>query len=154
MGYRVIGIDISADALLEAKAQGAEYVFNPIKDKDYYVETIKHLTTKGCKTVINFTNSAAAYATAPDILRTNGLLLIVGIPQQPLTFKALDLSMCKFRVKGANNGTTPTLKKCFEFSHKHGIKPHMEVYSLDRFEEMVDVMKQGGQRGRLGVVFD
>jgi alcohol dehydrogenase, propanol-preferring len=153
MGYRVIGIDISPDALLEAKAQGAEHVFSPIKDKDY-VATIKQLTTKGCKAAINFTNSTAAYATAPDVLRTNGLLLVVGIPQQPLTFKAIDLSMCKFRVKGANNGTTPTLKKCIEFSHKYGIKPHVEVYSLDQFEEMVDVMKQGRQRGRLGVVFD
>ena len=153
MGYRVIGIDISPDALLEAKAQGAEHVFNPVKDKDY-VGTIKKITSKGCKTVINFTNSAAAYASAPDVLRTGGLLLVVGIPQQPLAFKAMDLSMCKFRVKGANNGTTPTLKKCIEFSHKHAIKPHMEVYSLDRFAEMVDVMKRGGQRGRLGVVFD
>lgn len=152
MGYRVIGIDICPDALLKAKAQGAEHVFNPIKDTDY-VNTIKHLTNKGCKAVINFTNSVAAYATAPDILRPNGLLLVVGIPQQSLTFRAIDLSMRKFRVKGANNGTTPTLKKCIDFSHKHGIKPHMEVYSLDRFEEMVDVMKQGRQRGRLGVVF-
>jgi propanol-preferring alcohol dehydrogenase len=153
MGYRVIGIDISPDALLEAKAQGAEHVFNPKKDKDY-VSTIKQLTTKGCKTVINFTNSTAAYASAPGVLRTNGLLVVVGIPQQPLTFKAIDLSMRKFRVKGANSGTTPTLKKCIEFSHKHGIKPHVELYSLDQVEQMVDVMKQGMQRGRLGVLFD
>jgi propanol-preferring alcohol dehydrogenase len=153
MGYRVIGIDISPVALLEAKAQGAEHVFNPIKDKDY-VQTIKQLTTKGCKTAINFTNSAAAYAAAPDLLRVNGLLLVVGIPQQPLTIKALDLSMCKFRVKGANNGTQSMLQKCIDFSHKHDIKPHMEVYSLDRFEEMIDVVKKGEQRGRLGVVFD
>ena len=153
MGYRVIGIDISPDALLEAKAQGAEHVFNPIKDKNY-VETVKQITGKGCKTVINFTNSTAAYATAPDVLRTGGLLLVVGIPQQALAFKAIDISMCRFRVKGANNGTTPTLKKCIEFSHKHGIKPHMEVYSLDRFQDMVDLMNKGGQRGRLGVVFE
>ena len=118
------------------------------------MEVIKKIPSKGCKTVINFTNSAPAYAAAPDVLRTNGLLLVVGIPQQPLAFKALDLSMCKFRVKGANNGTTPKLKKCLDFSHEHGIKPHMEVYSLDRFEEMVDVMKKGGQRGRMGVVFN
>jgi alcohol dehydrogenase, propanol-preferring len=77
--YRVIGIDISPEALLEAKAQSAEHVFNPIKDTDY-VPTIKQLTNKGCKTVINFTNSVAAYAAVPDILHPNGLLLVVSIP--------------------------------------------------------------------------
>jgi Zn-dependent alcohol dehydrogenase len=43
--YRVIGIDISPDTLLEAKVQGAEHVFNPIKDKDY-VQAIKQLTSR------------------------------------------------------------------------------------------------------------
>src|SRR4051794_21936227 len=42
------------------------------------IQAIKQLTTKGCKAAINFTNSAAAYAAAPDVLRINGLLLVVG----------------------------------------------------------------------------
>lgn len=88
MCHRVIGIDTYPEALLEAKAQGAEHVFNPIKDTDY-VPTIKQLTNKGCKTVINFTHFVAAYATVSDILHPNGLLLVVAIPQQPLTFESL-----------------------------------------------------------------
>ena len=68
---------------------------------------------------MNFTYFAAAYASAPDVLRTGGLLLIVRIPQQQLAFKATDLAMGKFRVKQANNGTTPTLKECIELSPKH-----------------------------------
>lgn len=48
MCHRVTGIDTYPEALLEAKAQGAEHVFNPIKDTDF-VPTIKQLTNKGCK---------------------------------------------------------------------------------------------------------
>ena len=35
MGYRVVGIDLSPDAIEEAKAQGADHAFNPSQDKDY-----------------------------------------------------------------------------------------------------------------------
>lgn len=153
-GCRVIGIDLSADALHEATQQGADHVFNPATDADY-VARIRELTGgKGCHAAINFTNSAPAYAGATALLRYHGVLMVTGIPQKPLQFSAMDVSMLRVRVRGSNNGTTRRLKECLAFSHEHGIKPHVTQYRLEQFQEMLDLMESGKHKGRLGVLFE
>ena len=152
-GFKVIGIDLSSDALEEAKAQGADHVFNPSKDTDY-VDQIRKITGKGCHGAINFTNSVKAYWDAPSVLRYNGVLMVTGIPQKPIQFQSIDVSMLRIRVRGANNGRTDQLRDCLDFSSKHGIVPHMTQYKLEQFQEMVDMMMAGQHKGRMGVVFD
>ena len=46
------------------------------------------------------------------------------------------------------------MKKCLDFSHKHGIKPSITHYKLEQFHEMLDIMRQGKQKGRMGIVFE
>ncbi|KAK3061111.1 hypothetical protein LTR53_019882, partial [Teratosphaeriaceae sp. CCFEE 6253] len=87
-GYRVIGIDTSADAIAEAKASGADHAFNPKSDVDYVQQT-RQITGKGCHAAINVTNSVPAYSSTPELLRMNGLLMVTGIPQKPLQFQAM-----------------------------------------------------------------
>ena len=152
-GVKVIGIDLSPDALEEAKAQGADYTFNPKTDTDY-VEKVRSLTGKGCHAAINFTNSVPAYSNTPAVLRYNGVLMVTGIPQKPIQFNAMDVSMLKIRVRGSNNGRTDQLRKCLEFSHQHGIKPHMTEFKLEKFQDMLDTMHAGAHKGRMGVVFE
>ncbi|KAK5161036.1 hypothetical protein LTS14_000830 [Recurvomyces mirabilis] len=151
-GYKVIGIDLSPAALEEAKSLGADHVFSPKTDSDY-VQQVRKITGKGCHAAINYTNSVQAYTSSPDLLRMNGVLMVTGIPQKPLQFQAMDLSMTRIRVRGSNNGTTPRLEKCIEFSHKHGIKPHVTQFELDDFSKMVEMMESGKATGRLGVLF-
>ena len=152
-GFKVIGIDLSKDALEEAKASGADYTFSPKDDPDY-VEQVRKLTGKGCHGCINFTNSTLAYWNAPQVLRYNGVLMVTGIPQKPIQFQGMDVSMLRIRVRGANNGRTDQLRNCLEFSAKHGIEPHMTKYKLEQFQEMVDLMEAGQHKGRMGIVFD
>lgn len=152
-GYKVIGIDLSPEAIDEAKAQGADHAFNPKADTDY-VQLIRKLTGKGCHAAINYTSSVAAYSSAPDLLRVNGVLMVTGTPQKPLQFQALDISMSRIRVRGSNNGTTPRLEKCIAFSHKHGIRPHVTQFKLEEFNRMLELMESGKHKGRMGVLFD
>ncbi|KAK1037168.1 hypothetical protein LTR74_018826 [Friedmanniomyces endolithicus] len=152
-GYRVIGIDLSAEALAEAKTSGADHVFNPKADADY-IRQVREITGKGCHAAINVTNSVPAYSSTPQLLRMNGVLMVTGIPQSPLQFQAMDISMNRIRVRGSNNGTTPRLEKCVEFSHEHGIRPRVTQFKLDEFEEMLKLMESGKHKGRLGVLFD
>ncbi|KAK0924707.1 hypothetical protein LTR57_005629 [Friedmanniomyces endolithicus] len=152
-GYRVVGIDLSAEALAEAKTSGADHVFNPKADADY-IRQVREITGKGCHAAINVTNSVPAYSSTPQLLRMNGVLMVTGIPQSPLQFQAMDISMNRIRVRGSNNGTTPRLEKCVEFSHEHGIRPRVTQFKLDEFEEMLKLMESGKHKGRLGVLFD
>ncbi|KAK3649601.1 hypothetical protein LTR56_006784 [Elasticomyces elasticus] len=152
-GYRIIGIDLSPDALAEAKASGADHAFNPKTDSDY-IQQVREITGKGCHAAINVTNSVPAYSSTVDLLRMNGVLMVTGIPQKPLSFSAMDLSMTRIRVRGSNNGTTPRLEKCVQFSHEHNITPHVTQFKLDEFEDMLKLMESGKHKGRMGVLFD
>lgn len=80
--------------------------------------------------------------------------MAVGLPAKPVPVNMLDVSMMRLRVRGANNGRTDQLKKCLEFSHKHGIKPSITHYKLEQFHEMLEIMRAGKQKGRLGIVFE
>jgi len=144
---------LSKDALDEAKKQGADHIVNPMEDL-FYIQAIKTITGKGCHAAINFTNSIAAYASMPELLRPNGLLMVTGIPQKPLSFPALAISMKRYRIRGSNNGITPQLEKCLEFSEKFGIRPKVEQFKLGDVPRMVEMMDKGESRGRLGIVFD
>jgi propanol-preferring alcohol dehydrogenase len=154
-GYNVIGIDISDATLEGAKSCGADHVFNSQTQSDYVEQVRKIAGGKGCHAAINYTNSVPAYLATPPLLRAWGVLMVTGIPQQPIPFHAMDLAMGGMRVRGSNNGTTPRLLKCVEFAHKHGIKPHVTNYKLEQFQEMVETMQANKHQGRrLGVVFE
>jgi propanol-preferring alcohol dehydrogenase len=116
-----------------------------------YVAKITEITKGVCHAVVNFTASKAAYDSAPDVLRTGGILIVVGIPNKPLTFNAMDMSLGQFRARGASNAVPQQLKPCIEFSAKHNIKPHVSYFKIDQIQEMIDKMRVGKARGRVAV---
>jgi propanol-preferring alcohol dehydrogenase len=81
-------------------------------------------------------------------------MMVVGIPQKPITLNALDVALGKFRVGGASNSIPQKMGACIEFSAKHHIKPHVTCYKLDQIQEMIETMQAGKARGRLAVKFD
>ncbi|OAL51939.1 GroES-like protein [Pyrenochaeta sp. DS3sAY3a] len=154
MGYKVIGLDITDAALEEAKSCGADYVFNSMTDKEYK-EKIVELTGGGVHAAVNFTASKKSYDDCPAIVKPGmGLIMVVGIPRQPLEFNALDIALGRYRIKGSNNGTCYNMKAAIEFSAKHNIKPHMTAYKLEDLPTMIELMNSHKAKGRMGVVFD
>ena len=105
MGYKVIGIDITDAAIEEAKGCGADHTFNSIADKEYK-KKIKDLTGGGVHAAVNFTASKKSYDDCPAIVKAGqGIIMVVGIPLQPLQFNALDIAIGRYRIKGSNNGS-------------------------------------------------
>lgn len=105
MGLKVIGIDITAPALEEAKACGADAVFDSARDKDWKDKVVE-LTGGGVDAAVNFTASKKSYDDCPPIIKPGqGVLMVVGIPREPLQLNALDIALGRYRVKGSNNGS-------------------------------------------------
>lgn len=162
-----------AGQLEEATASGADHVFNPMTDKNY-VEEVKKITNGGVHAAVNFTASKRAYDATPPLIRINGIMMCVGIPNEPLSYMAMDVAMNKYRIGGSNNGTPqmlgPFLGMFFvfllelfrveltlmriEFTAKHGISPHVSYYKIEQINEMIDSMHDGKARGRLAVKWD
>ena len=153
-GYKVIGLDVLDSQLEEAQICGASFTFNTKTDPKY-LPRIKSITNGGCDAVVNYTNSKASYDNAPNVLRTNGILMVVGHPQEQLTFSSIDIALHKFRIYGASNSVPANLKECIGFAVDHNIKPHTTYYKgLESIHEMIRLMEEGKARGRLAIQFD
>ena len=120
MGYKAIGLDINDSQLDQANKAGADAVFNSMTNKSY-IEEIKKLTGgKGCHAAAVYSASNAAYAGAPEILRTGGLLMVIGIAPKPLDFiNTFDLTTGRYRVKADSTGIPQRMKKAVDFTAKH-----------------------------------
>ncbi|GME50681.1 chaperonin 10-like protein [Neofusicoccum parvum] len=154
MKLRVIGLDVADAQLQSARDLGADAVFNTKTDLDYESK-IKTLTAGGCHAAAVYSSSNIAYRDAPKCLRINGLLMVVGIPQKELSINALDILLGKYRIAGRSSGIPQHMPEVIEFSHKHGIKPHVTTCpDINDINNMIELMENGHTAGRFGVVFE
>jgi propanol-preferring alcohol dehydrogenase len=93
---------------------GIQYAFNSMTDKDYK-QKIMEITGGGVHAAVNFTASKKSYDDCPAIVKAGeGLIMVVGIPRQPLEFNGLDIALGRYRVKGSNNGSKSPTKNSEE----------------------------------------
>ncbi|KAH8782713.1 hypothetical protein F5883DRAFT_599164 [Diaporthe sp. PMI_573] len=153
MGLKVVGIDISNNQLEAVKSLGADITCNSLQEKDY-AQRIKKLTNGGCHAAAVFSASIAAYESAPNILRINGLLMFAGIPKKVVPVNALDILLGKYRIAGRSSGIPKNLPEAIWFSHDHNIRPHVTLFnSIDDIHKVIDLMEEGVSAGRFGIVF-
>jgi D-arabinose 1-dehydrogenase-like Zn-dependent alcohol dehydrogenase len=157
MGLKVIGIDINDDILATAKSQGADAVFNS-RSNPNYIEEAKGVMdrgpNKGADAVAVFSAATAAYKSAPPLVKLGGIIMVVGLPVDGVTFDALDIARGTYRIKGDSTGIPRRMKKAIDFTAKHNIKPEIETHkSLDAVNGMVERMKKGELTRRQVVQF-
>ncbi|ORY69036.1 chaperonin 10-like protein [Pseudomassariella vexata] len=154
MKLKTIGLDISNAQLEAVKTLGADIVINTMEEPNYEAK-IKELTNGGCHAAAVFSASNAAYETAPKALRINGLLMVAGIPQRPLSISALDILLGKYRIAGRSSGIPQNMPEAIMFSHEHGIKSHITTFnSIHDIHKLIDLMNSGNAAGRFGIVLD
>lgn len=152
MGYRVIGIDVDDKTLAMATTSGADQVFNSRSNKDYASEVMK-LTNGGCHAVAVFSAAKPAYESAPDVITMGGILVCVGLPAAKVEFNILDISLEKYRLRGAgNSASTKVLGECAAFTKKHNITSPQKYFDLDQIGDMITTLKEGRTGGQRQVV--
>lgn len=157
MGFKVIGVDINDDILETARSQGADATFNSRHNSNYIQEAkalMERGPNKGADAVAVFSAATAAYESAPPLVKFGGIIMVVGLPPEGVTFNALDIARGTYRVKGDSTGIPKRMKKAVDFAAKHQIKPEIEIYrSLDAVNGMVERMKKGELTRRQVVQF-
>jgi propanol-preferring alcohol dehydrogenase len=153
MDYRVIGLDVNDDCLKQVTAAGADLVYNT-KDDPSYLQALKRATGGGVDAVAVYTGSSRAYSDAHKVLRVNGLLMLVGIPAEPLQVSVIDMCNGKYRIKAESTSIPQRMKEAIDFTIAHNILPDVELYALDDINVTIDKMKAGQSTKRMAVVFD
>jgi propanol-preferring alcohol dehydrogenase len=154
MGLKVIAVDVNDSILAVAKAANVEYTLNSRTTSDC-AEQVQNITQGGAAAVLVFTAVKAGYDFAPKVLRIGGIIVCVGCPPVEVSFNAMEISLGKFQIRGANNSATPSrLKECAEFTARHGIQSPSKFFALDQIGEMIELMENGMMGGlRLVVKF-
>lgn len=152
MGFKVIGVDINDDVLESVKQFGADAIVNSKTNSDFIAE-VKKITGKGAHAAAVFSGASAAYATAPQLLRIGGLLMVIGIAAKDLQVSAFDLTTGKYRIKADSTSIPQRMAKAVSFTAKHGIQPAVEYKKLEDLPQMVADMQEGKAKYRQVVVF-
>ena len=148
----MLGIDIDDETLEMAKTSGADHVFNSRSNKGFASEVTK-LTNGGCDAVAVFSAAKPAYESAPDIIATGGIIVCVGLPAAKCEFSILDISLQRYRLRGAgNSASAETLRECAAFTEKHNVVSPQKYFALDQIGDMITTLKEGRTGGQRQVV--
>ncbi|MBZ5719725.1 MAG: alcohol dehydrogenase [Acidobacteriia bacterium] len=100
-------------------------------------------------------------ATAPDAksmsalvsgLSSNGKLVLVGAPMEPMTVNVLDLISLRRSIQGWPSGAAMDSEDTLRFSLQSGVRPMIEKYPLAKVAEAYDQMISGRARFRVVLI--
>lgn len=144
-GAEVIALDLEPSKLELARRYGADQVLNAGSADD-----IKALRKQGGVHVAVVTSAAkAAYDTAFKCLRPAGILSVVGLPSEPLTFPALSLVGIEAKVIGSSVGTRDDMRAVLELAAAGKLRCLTETQPLSEVNAVFERMRRGQISGRV-----
>jgi D-arabinose 1-dehydrogenase-like Zn-dependent alcohol dehydrogenase len=145
MGFQTIAIARGSDKEPLARQLGAHHYI----DSQAQDVAAKLLELGGAKIVLATVTNAAAMTATLGGLSTNGKLLVLGAPHEPLTVPAFVLIGGRRSVAGWYSGTSIDSQDTLSFSTLSGVRAMTEVYPLDRAAEAYERMMSGKARFRV-----
>jgi alcohol dehydrogenase, propanol-preferring len=154
MGYRVIAIDHGSKEALAMESGAEHFIDFTTLDNDGITGHVKALTGGlGAHAAVVCTAANAAYAQALKLLRFNGTLVCVGVPEGdyvdivgatpgPMINKHLTIT-------GSAVGNRVEAIRTLEFAERGIIKAHYEVAKMEQLTDIFERMTQGKLRGRV-----
>ncbi|MDI1238466.1 MAG: zinc-dependent alcohol dehydrogenase [Polaromonas sp.] len=144
-GAEVIALDLDAAKLVLAKELGAAQVLNAGSADD-----IKALRKAGGVHVAVVTSAArAAYDTALKCLRPNGVLSVVGLPAEPLSFPALALVGLEARIVASSVGTRDDMRAVLQMAADGQLRCIIDTQPLAEVNAVFERMRRGQINGRV-----
>ena len=144
---RAMGFEVAAISQGQEKEQFAHRL-----GAHHYVDT---KTESAAARLTAFGGAKAILATAPDAasvsalvegLGTDGSLIVVGVPSEPLKIEAQALISGYRRVLGWSSGTAVDSTDAMAFAQQQGIEAMIETFSLDQTSTAFERMMQGKVR--------
>ena len=144
-GAEVIALDLDPAKLALAKELGAAQTLNAGSADD-----IKALRKAGGVHVAVVTSAAkAAYDTALKCLRPDGVLSVVGLPSEPLSFPALTLVGIEARIIASSVGTRDDMRAVLQMAADGQLRCITETQPLAEVNAVFERMRRGQISGRV-----
>lgn len=152
IGARVIGIDHGSKEAV-AKENGVEHFIDFTKVKDIAKEVQGLTDGLGAHGVLVLTASNAAYGQALTLLRFNGTLVCVGVPEgeaQPIASAAPALMIFKaLKIVGSAVGSRKEAIETLDFAKREIANTHYRLAKLEDLNQVFKDMEDGKIEGRV-----
>jgi len=144
-GYRTVAIARGQDKAALAQQLGAHaYIDNSTQDPAAELQKLG-----GAVVILSTVTSASALESVVGGLKEGGKLIILGLPERPLSVNAMVLVLGERSIVGWPSGTGMDSEDTLNFSALTGVRPHTEVYPLEKAAEAYDRMMSGEARFRV-----
>ena len=147
-GYEVAAVGRGTDKAAFAKELGATHWLD--SSQGDAAERLQALG--GAAVILSTATDSAAQTALLGGLGENGIMLIVGISQQPIEVQSLQLISKRGRVQGWSSGHALDSQHCMHFAAQHGIKSMTEEFSLEDAGRAYSRMMQGKAHFRAVIV--
>lgn len=98
--------------------------------------------------ILNTVSAPHEYSTYLNLLRTNGTMIIVGIPESPSQVGAFDLIPKRRSIIGSMIGGIQETQEMLDFCAEHNIVSDVEVIAIDQINEAYERMLKADVRYR------
>jgi D-arabinose 1-dehydrogenase-like Zn-dependent alcohol dehydrogenase len=146
-GYRTVAVARGADKAPLAKQLGA-HIYIDSTTQNFAAELQK---LGGAAVILSTLTNAESLEQAVGGLGPNGKLIIVGVPEKPISVNVLPLIMGNRSIDGWASGTGMDSEDTLNFSALAGVKPIIEAYPLEEAAEAFNRMMSGKARFRVVV---
>jgi D-arabinose 1-dehydrogenase-like Zn-dependent alcohol dehydrogenase len=145
MGAEVIALSSSDRKREDAIKLGcSDYVVTSNKeDMARYNSTLTHIICTAYSTDFDWPTNLST-------LTTNGIFIIVGLPEEPLAgIPAGMLALKQITLSGSIIGSPSEVQEMLEFAAKTGVKPWIQKYPMSKVNEAIADFRAGKPRYRI-----
>jgi len=125
-----------------AAAMGAEVTLishSPSKEAENFLlssdEAAMEAATASLDLIVNTASAMTRVDPYLRLLDFDGTMVLVGLPENDLTFSAFNLVSHRRRLSGTNNGGIPQTQEMLDFCGKHGLGADIELIGFDKVNE-------------------
>jgi D-arabinose 1-dehydrogenase-like Zn-dependent alcohol dehydrogenase len=144
-GYRTVAVARGPDKGALAKELGAHHYIDSTA-QDFAAELEK---LGGASVILSTLTDGATLAASVGGLAPNGRLVVVGVPETPVTVQMIPLVLGNREIRGWASGTGIDSEDTLNFSALTGVRPKIETYPLEKAPEAFDRMMSGKARFRV-----
>lgn len=145
---KVIVIDLDDKKLKTAKEIGDFSTINSMK-RDPVEEVMSRTNDQGAAAVIDFVNNTATAESAFNMLRKNGIMVMVGLFGGKLTFSNPIPTLKNLTIRGSYTGSLAELRELIDIVRDKKLKSiPVQTYELDKANELLQKVKDGDIVGR------
>jgi alcohol dehydrogenase, propanol-preferring len=145
LGAAVSAIDVSDEKLAQARTFGASETLNATT-----ANVAKELRRAGGVHAAIVTSAArAAYDSAFLSVRPTGILLVVGLPAEPICFPPISMAASEVRIQASSVGTRQDLRAVLAMAAAGKIHSQVTTRPLAQVNEVMAELRHGKVSGRI-----